>query len=158
MRKIINTAEVSEHTIKLQQLGAKVQVINSTMCYVNFDLNGLTLQYVYNMNRRGNYFLERTKPYPLAIAEFDSETDVVKLIKSDLQKFKNALESPHIERYITIAKQISSTFSTFEDTFLNYRIPDEKVDKIHKKIMALELEIEVIRDIAKQLYEEKDKS
>ena len=157
MRKIINTAEVSEHTIKLQQLGAKVQVINSTMCYANFDLDGLTLQYVYNMNRRGNYFLERTKPYPLAIAEFDSETDVVKLIKSDLQKFKNALESPHIEKYITIAKQISSTFSTFEDTFLNYRIPDEKVDKIHKKIMALEVEIEVIRDIAKQLYEEKGK-
>jgi hypothetical protein len=31
------------------------------------------------------------------------------------------------------------------------------VDKIHKKIMALEVEIEVIRDIAKQLYEEKDK-
>ena len=153
MRKIINTAEVSEHTIKLQQLGAKVQVITSTMCYVNFELDGIVLQYVYNMNKRGNYFLERTKPYPLAIAEFDSETDVVKLIKSDLQKFKNALKSPHIDRYITIAKQISSTFSTFEDTFLNYNIPDEKVEKIYKKILALELEIEVIRDIAKQLYE-----
>ncbi len=151
MRKIMNTAEVSENTIKLQQLGAKVQVINSTMCYVNFELDGLTLQYVYNLNRRGNYFLERTKPYPLAIAEFNSENDLVRLIKSDLQKFKNALELPHIEKYITIAKLISTTFSSFEDTFLNYNIPDEKVDKIYKKILALNMEIEVIQDLAKQV-------
>ncbi len=153
MRKIINTAEVSENTIKLQQLGAKIQVINSTMCYVNFELDGLTLQYVYNMNRRGNYFLERTKPYPLAIAEFTSENDLVKLIKSDLQKFKNALKLPHIEKYITIAKLISTTFTSFEDTFLNYDIPDEKVDKIYKKILALNMEIDVIQELAKESYE-----
>jgi len=37
MRSIIK-AEVSQHTLKLQQLGAKVNVINSTLCYVNFDV------------------------------------------------------------------------------------------------------------------------
>jgi len=72
MRNIINSAEVSQHTIKLQQLGAKVQVINSTLCYVQFDLDGVQLQYVYNVNHKGNYFLERIQPYPLAIEEFDS--------------------------------------------------------------------------------------
>ena len=152
MRKIITTAEVSENTIKLQQMGAKVQVITSTMCYVNFDLDGVTLQYVYNLNKRGNYFLERTKPYPLAIEEFEHESDVVKIISKDLQKFKNAMKSPHIDKFITIAKEISSTFTAFEDTFLNYSIPDEKVDKIYKKILALRMEIEVIQDIAKELY------
>ena len=69
MRKIIDTAEVSELTIKLQQLGAKVNVISSTLCYVDFSLGDLELQYAYNVNYKGNYFLERIKPYPLAIEE-----------------------------------------------------------------------------------------
>ena len=157
MRKIIDSAEVSKYSIKLQQLGAKVKVINSSLCYVNFNLEGLTLQYVYNVNHNGNYFLERIKPYPLALEEFGSETDVVKVISMDVEKFKNALKSSHIEKYIAMANQISATFSAFEDTFLNYNIPTPKVDKIFKKILALELEIEVIRDIAKQIYDEEEK-
>jgi len=159
MRNIINSAEVSQHTIKLQQLGAKVQVINSTLCYVQFDLDGVQLQYVYNVNHKGNYFLERIQPYPLAIEEFDSEHDVVKLIQSDVNKFRNALKSRHVEQFISIAKQIGKTFSTFEDTFLNYNIPTEKVEKIYKKILALEFEIDMIREIAKgiDLEEKTDK-
>ncbi len=153
MRSII-TAEVSQHTMKLQQLGAKVNVINSTLCYVNFDISGFVVQYVYNVNQKGNYFLERTKPYPLAIQEFDSEKDVVKLIKEDVNKFKNALKCHHIDKFITIARDINRTFSMFEDTFLNYNIPGERVEKIHKKIQALSLEIEIIRDNADKLFDE----
>ena len=149
MRNIINSGEVSQHTIKLQQIGATVQVVNSTLCYVRFNLDGLELEYVYNVNKDGNYFLERIKPYPLVIEEFDTEHDVVKLIESDINKFKNAQKSRHADRFISIAKQISKTFSTFEDTFLNYNIPTEKVDKIYKKILALEFEIDMIREIAK---------
>ena len=149
MRNIINTAEVSQHTIKLQQMGAKVQVINSTLCYVRFDLNGLEIGYVYNVNKNGNYFLERILPYPLVLEEVDTEHDVIKLIQSDIMKFKNVQQSSHAERFVSIAKQISKTFSTFEDTFLNYNIPPEKVEKIYKKILALEFEIDMIREIAK---------
>ncbi len=154
MRKIIESVEVSEHTIKLEQMGAKVTVINSTLCYVSFDLGKLTLLYVYNVNHKGNYFLERIKPYPLALDEFGSETDVVKLIAKDVEKFRNALNSSHIDEYISMGKQIASAFSTFEDTFLNYNIPAEKVEKIFKKVLALEYEIDMIRDIAKQIYKE----
>ena len=151
MRKIYNTAEVSQHTIKLQQLGAKVQVINSTLCYVNFDLDGLILQYVYNVNHKGNYFLERIQPYPLALTVSDDEKGIVHLISEDVNKFRNALKSHHSESFISIAKQISKTFSTFEDTFLNYNIPNEKVEKIYKKILALEFEIDMIREVAKHI-------
>lgn len=153
MRSIIKS-EVSQHTLKLQQLGAKVDVINSTLCYVNFDICGFGLQYVYNVNIKGNYFLERTKPYPLAISEFDSEQDVVKLIKEDVDKFRNALKCHHIDSFITIARQINRTFTSFENTFLNYNIPGEKVEKIYKKIQALELEIEIIRDNAAALFDD----
>ena len=153
MRSIEKSA-ISKHTLKLQQMGAKVDVINSTLCYVNFDICGFGLQYVYNVNKKGNYFLERTKPYPLAISEFDSEKDVVKLIRADVDKFRNALKCHHIDSFITIARQINKTFISFEDTFLNYNIPGEKVEKIYKKIQALELEIEIIRDNAKALFDE----
>ena len=54
MRSIINS-EVSQHTLKLQQLGAKVNVINSTLCYVDFDISGFMVQYVYNVKQKGNY-------------------------------------------------------------------------------------------------------
>lgn len=153
MRQLIN-AEVSQHTMKLQQLGAKVSVVNSTLCYVNFDISGFVLQYVYNVNHKGNYFLERTKPYPLAISEFDSEHDVVELIKKDVAKFRNALKCHHIDRFIDIARTINRTFTDFEDTFLNYNIPGDKVDKIFKKIQALSLEIEIIRENAAGLFED----
>jgi hypothetical protein len=152
MRSIIK-AEVSQHTLKLQQLGAKVEVINSTLCYVNFDVCGFVIQYVYNINRKGNYFLERTKPYPLALEEFGNEKDVVKVIKSDVNKFKNALKCHHIDSFITIAREIESTYRVFEETFLNYNIPGEKVDKIHKKIQALTMEIEIIKENAEMLFE-----
>ncbi len=154
MRKIIDTAEVSELTIKLQQLGAKVNVINSTLCYVDFSLGDLELQYAYNVNYKGNYFLERIKPYPLAIEELGTEKDVIKLISKDMEKFKNVLRSSHSQEYIAMAKQISKAFTSFEDTFLNYNIPEEKIQKIYKKILALEFEIDVIRDISKQIFDE----
>jgi len=96
MRSIVN-GEVSQHVVKLQQLGAKVNVIDSRLCYVNFDLGGFLVQYVYNVNYRDNYFLQRSKPYPRVIDEFETEKDVVKLIKNDVQKFRNALKSHHIE-------------------------------------------------------------
>jgi len=153
MKNIINLAEVTKHTIKLQQLGAKVIVIKSTLCYVNFDVDGVKIQYAYNVNHKGNYFLERIKPYPLAIEELGTEKDVIKLISKDVDKFKNALKGRHIDSFITIAKQISTTFSAFEDAFLNYKIPDEKVEKIYKKILALDIEIDVIREAAEALYE-----
>lgn len=153
MRSIVK-GEVSQHTMKLEQLGAKVNVINSTLCYVNFDICGFILQYVYNINQKGNYFLERTKPYPLALQEIGSEKDVVKLIKSDVDKFKNALKCHHIDSFITIAREINSAYRVFEETFLNYNIPGEKVEKIHKKIQALGLEIEIIKENAQALFEE----
>ena len=150
MRNIVKS-EVSQYTMKLQQLGAKVNVINSTLCYVNFDISGFVLQYVYNVNRKGNYFLQRTKPYPLAIQEFDSEKDLVELIKEDVDKFRNALKCHHIDSFITIAREISLTLKSYEDAYLNYNIPSEKVEKIYKKIQALELEIEIIKENAVSL-------
>ena len=153
MRSIVN-AEVSQHVLKLQQLGAKVNVINSTLCYVNFDVSGFVLQYVYNVNHRGNYFLERTKPYPIALQEFDSEKDVVRLIRKDVEKFKNALKSHHIDLFITLARHINKTFSNFENTFLDYNLPAAFVEDILKRIQDIDSELNAIKETAPKLFEE----
>jgi hypothetical protein len=151
MRSIVN-GEVSQHVIKLQQLGAKVNVINSTLCYVNFDISGFVLQYVYNVNSKGNYFLERTKPYPLALQEFDTEKDVVILIRKDVEKFKNALKSHHIDLFITIARHLNSTFVNFENTFLDYNLPAADVELILKKIQDIDGDLVRLKDTAKKIY------
>ena len=156
MRSLVD-AEVSQHTMKLQQMGAKVKVINSTLCYVSFDLSGFLVQYVYNINSKGNYFLERMKPYPLALKEVNDEKEIIQVIKEDVEKFKNALRCHHIDSFITIARQINVTFKKFEETFLNYNIPSPKVEKMLKKIQALDLEIQLIQEnAAKILLESSD--
>ena len=80
MRKYVN-AEVMQHTMKLQQMGAKVNVVNSKLCYVRFDLSGFIVSYSYNVNSKGKYFLERIKPYPLPLKVFDKEEDVIEICK-----------------------------------------------------------------------------
>lgn len=157
MRRIIN-AEVSQHTIKLQQLGAKVDVINSTLCYVNFDIGGFVLQYVYNINKKGNYFLERIKPYPLPLLETKNEKDIVKIIRDDIKKFRNALKSHNIESFIEIGRLINRSLEHFENLFLNYNVPKEKIDKMLLKIQVMDLQIELLQESSSKIsFDEKPK-
>lgn len=79
-RKSVNF-EACKHLIELTQLGADVKQINSKMCYVKFTPGEIKLSYVYNINKKGNYFLERIMPYPVPIREFDDESDVIRIIK-----------------------------------------------------------------------------
>lgn len=157
MRSIVNS-EVSQHVLKLQQLGAKVNVINSTLCYVNFDISGFVLQYVYNINHRGNYFLERTKPYPLAMQEIDSEKNVVRLIRADVEKFRNALHCHHIDLFITIARQMNETFTNFENTYLNYNLPLEKVEGLMTKLQDIDKDLAELRETSEKLFKEEEKT
>ena len=99
MRKLIN-AEVMQHTMKLKQLGGTVEVINSKMCYVKFDLSGFKVSYSYNVNAKGQYFLERIKPYPLALRVFDREEDVIEIIDIDLEQLTSAIKTHHVTEFI----------------------------------------------------------
>ena len=51
------------------------------------------LSYVYNINKSNRYFLERLKPYPLPLKEYESEEDVIETIRLDLEHFQNAAHS-----------------------------------------------------------------
>ncbi len=155
MRKMIN-AEIMQQTLKLQQMGAKIKVINSKLCYVSFDISGFTIQYVYNVNSKGNYFLERIKPYPLPLKEFEDEQDVIDIIEIDIEQFKNALKSHNIEHFIEISRSLNHTLKKFEDLFLYYNIPGTEINNILEKIQVFEKDIEEVKGKSERLYFKKD--
>lgn len=155
MRRLIN-AEVLEHTMKLQQMGAKVSTINSKLCYVDFDLSGFKLQYVYNINKKGNYFLERIQPYSLPVKEFESELDVIEIIGIDVEQFKNALKSHHAGEFVDTGRALITVLKKFEDLYLYYNIPTESMNCLMGKLKEFETEITNVKITAERLYFKKD--
>ncbi len=155
MRKMID-AEVRFNSMKLRQMGGIVEEIKSKMCYVKFDVEGMRVSYVYNVNKRGNYFLERVKPYPAPIREYDEEDQIVDVIKTDLEQFKNASKSHNFNGFIEINKKMSETLKKFEDLFLYYNVPEEENRLIYNKLLEIEAEIEKTKRSVERVYHKKD--
>jgi len=155
MRKLMN-AEIMEHDIKLRQMGADVYVVNSKMCFVLFMVGKYEVAYVYNINNKGRYFLERIKPYPLALREFEKEEDVINIIEIDLEQFKNASKSHNIEEFIVINKNFNKALRKFEDLFLYYNVPKETADSIHQHLDQIDEIIESTKQSADRLYFKKN--
>jgi len=155
MRKLMN-AEVMEHNMRLRQMGADVQVINSKMCFVVFQVGEIEVAYCYNVNKKGRYFLERTKPYPLALREFEKEQDVINIIEIDLEQFRNASKSHNIEGFISINRNMHQTLRKFEDLFLYYNVPSEEVDIIKARLEEINQEISKTKASAKRVYFKKN--
>lgn len=155
MRKLIN-AEALEHSMKLQQMGGKVNIINSKLCYVDFDISGFNLQYVYNINKKGNYFIERIKPYPLALKEFESENDVIDIISIDLEQFRNAIKSHHSGEFVDTGRNIVNVLKKFEDLYLYYNISTDHMKELMDKLKTFEGFIESVKSESERLYFKKE--
>ncbi|MBN2899821.1 MAG: hypothetical protein JXO44_13715 [Clostridia bacterium] len=151
MRKYIN-AEVMQHSMKLQQMGAKVNVVNSKLCYVSFDVCGFAVAYAYNVNAKGKYFLERIKPYPLPLKVFEREEDLIDIIRIDLEQFKNAIRSHNINDFIDISRHLSMQLKRFEDLFLYYNIPEDEIKALISHLEKIDDDIERIKGTAERLY------
>lgn len=155
MQKFIN-AEASQHEMRLIQLGAKIDQVHSKLCFVQFDLDGFAIEYAYNINKKGQYFLERIKPYPLPVKTFDDQADMVEIIRIDVEQFKNAKRSKNIDAFLTINKALLQAAHRFEDLFLYYNVPSIEAEIILDKIREIEAEIDKVRDTSERLFFEKD--
>lgn len=149
-------AEASEHEMKLVQMGAKVEQINSKMCYVRFKLDSMNVDYAYNINKKGRYFLERISPYPLPIREYENESDIVKVIDVDIRQFKNAINSKNYETFTSINKELHMTIKAFEDLFLYYNVPTMKAEVIMEKIKEIQNEIHETQKQSERVFFDKD--
>lgn len=149
-------AEAMEHEMKLVQMGGKVTQINGKLCYVQFDIGGILVEYVYNINSKGQFFLERIKPYPLPVKAYEDESRVIEIIDIDLEQFRQASKSHNMPKFIQLGQMFNDTAKRFEDLFLYYNVPEETVDAL---IAALESANQAIGDCkenAKRLYFKKD--
>ncbi len=156
MDKYINS-ETSQHIMKLIQLGANVQVVSGKMVYVKFVLeHDLEVSYVYHINKNKKYFLERIKPYPLSLREFDSASDVIETIKIDFNQYTNAVKSHNIQKFVKINKDLHETIKAFEDLFLYYNIPTELISKIETSIGEIRNYITKSSTECNRVYFDKD--
>lgn len=155
MIKYINS-EASQHEMKLTQMGAQVRQINGKMHYVKFEVGNVQVAYVYNINSKNKYFLERVKPYPLPIKEFDNEDDVLQIIEIDIKQFQNACCSRNIDDFIKINQELNLTIKEFEDLFLYYNVPEIETEIIMNKISEIHKEIYKTKQSSKRVFFEKD--
>ncbi len=149
-------SEASEHEMKLVQMGAKVELVNSKMCYVRFNLEGIEIEYVYNINNKNKFFLERVKPYPLALKVTNTEQELISVIEIDLAQFKNAVKSHNINYFLNIGNELTKTIKKFEDLFLYYNIPREECEAFQEQVDALLDHIYKTKEQAERVFFEKE--
>ncbi len=140
------------HKLKLRHEGGKVLQINSKVCYVEFKVGNIDVEYVYNINHHNKFFIERIKPYPEPFDTFNDENAVVDQILDDIEKFKNAEHSKNINEFIQINRTLNETIAKFEELYLYYNVPKEEADKILDKIEEINNIVYEVQDKAERVY------
>jgi len=148
--------EASQQEMKLIQMGAKVEQINSKMCYIKFVIGGIPVEYVYNLNKKNQYFLERIKPYPLAIRSYEKVEDIVNVIEVDIRQFKNLVKSKNVRSFVDITKEFIGIIKRFEDLMLYYNVPADEVGVIMSKISEINQEITKTKETASRVFFDKE--
>lgn len=149
-------AEAMEHEMKLRQMGGQVTLVSGKMCYVKFNIDGLLVEYVYNINHKGQFFLERIKPYPLPVKSFDNESKVIEIIDIDLEQFRNAAKSHNMPMFIELGKLFNDTAKRFEDLYLYYNVPSQVVEDLHNELVKANEMINTCKLNAERLYFKKE--
>jgi flagellin-specific chaperone FliS len=122
---------------ELKKLGAKFIDIQGVMFYVKFRINNYKISYLYHLNSDNTYFLERIKPYTMAVGNYSTEEEIVDLIKVDIEQFSNAMKSKHFKNFLDIDMNISKLVRIFEDLYLYYNLDDDDIDKINGELDQL---------------------
>ncbi|MBU0996571.1 MAG: hypothetical protein KKE16_00835 [Firmicutes bacterium] len=152
MNKYVQS-ETNQHVMKLIQMGADVTVVSGQMVYVSFDINEeIKVSYVYNINKKNRYFLERIRPYPISVKEFETAEDICNIIKIDVEQFRNAVKSHNIHEFININYELHNLILQFEDLFLYYNIDHNTFDEIKTDIEDIHERINKAKEKSKRVY------
>lgn len=149
-------SEALEHEIKLRQMGGEVTFITSKMCFVAFKVGGIDIEYSYNINTKGQVFLERIKPYPLPISAYDDEEHVIDVIRVDLEQFESASRSKNIKNFVEVNKLFHQTLKRFEDLFLYYNVPAAVIETVKKDLEKINTDITECKECTVRVYHDKD--
>lgn len=129
---------------KLKQLHPhEVNQIMSHLYYIVFKFeSNIEVSYVYNINVKKQYFLQRIAPYPLPKGLFSTQNEIIDFIEKDISKFKNASHSSNFNSFLNITNNISQLEQTMERLFLNFNVSKESIHHIQQLISDLNLEIQ----------------
>ena len=145
-------AKLSTQEMRLKQMGAKIEVINSFLCYIRFEVNNLKIKYVYNLNRKGQYFLERVTPYPQSVGTFDSEKDVVESIRIDIDQMKQLGKSSHFKELLSMNSDIRFLAKRLDSICLYYDIKSNDIELLKSKLGELNAAFDDIRGHSERVY------
>lgn len=140
------SAEQDNIDMMLTQMGAKVKSIHGLVCYVSFKFNDTEILYVYNINAKNQYYLQKVLPYPVGAGEFSSPAEVVDYIKKDIHYYKTALKSSIFNDFVDINLKLHKTIHKMEEVFMNYNVPHEKMNEIEGKLNHIDQILNEIQD------------
>lgn len=156
MKGMLNTEALAE-TMKLREMGARIQTVNGRMCYVKFEVEGVPIEYAYSINPSGRYHLVRVKPYPLPLREFTREEKLIEIIEIDMDQFRNAIRTLNsIHPFIEASKDFHRIFQRFEDLYLYFDITEETLKAVHDKLEEIDILVKEAADRSTRIYHRKE--
>ena len=132
------SAQQDNVAMLLKQLGADVKQINGLVCFVRFLVGGEELLYVYNLNAKDQYYLQRAMPYPMSAGVFPTTDAIAEYIENDLHAFQNAMNSGHFAEFVDLGRRVAAFSKGFEDAFLRYNISGDCFAEAQKNVAKLE--------------------
>ena len=129
---------------RLKQLGTHhIHHVMSHLYFIIFQFDSdIEVSYVYNINAKNQYFLQRILPYPLPKGLFSSQDEIVDFIEKDIMQFKNAANSSNFKRFLEINNTFTQVEQSMEYLFLNYNVPKENIDELHDRLHHLNIELQ----------------
>jgi hypothetical protein len=141
---------------ELQQMGAQFIDIQGIMFLIKFNINGYKISYAYHLNEDNTYILERIKPYFLTIGFYEYEEDIVDVVRTDIDQFKNAMKSSNFDQFIEIDNHLSKLVRLFEDLYLYYNINKEDLATLDESVDCILSNIKDIMSKSSRVYTKKD--
>ncbi|MEG1312250.1 MAG: hypothetical protein RSD47_09630 [Romboutsia sp.] len=149
----VNTAQGDSIETLLRQIGAsKITKVRGLLYFIKFNLKDeIEVSYVYNINSKNQYFLQRIKPYPIPQGVFTDEYEIVSFIKKDLDKFNIAINSKNFNLFLDTSEKINLAATNMEILFLNYNVNSQDFKKLDEELNNILNEIELAKNNSKSL-------
>lgn len=141
----------SVNKIKLKQLGATVKKIESKIYHVTFTLGNVNLEYYYNINESGKFFLERMEPYYKNFNVFTEENDAIRAIYQDVEYIKNAIKSNNFNKFLELSVEIERLHDAYAEMFLKHNVPNKDLADVEDYLCKIRHRIVELNETTEEI-------
>lgn len=138
------SAQQDKIEMTLKQMGANIKSIHGILSYVKIMVGDTEITYVYNINTKNQFFLQRVTPYPLGAGIFNNQNEVLAYIKKDIESFTNAYNSSVFNKFTELAYRTHRTTHELEEVFLAYNVPMDRMIRIEALLDKVKEELDDI--------------